>query len=320
MKKILSLILAAIILSTCVLAFASCGATGTTINIKTGGTGGTYYAFTNAAAPMLATKTGYTCTVLPSGGSVDSLKSIGIGDCNMAIVQNDTMINAYNNLDPDNFPAAITNFSVLGEVYSEVIQIVVKGDLKDSVKTLADLKGMRVSVGDAGSGVELNAKHFLSAYGLTFDDIKKQNLSFKDSGDALKNGQLDAYFVTAGVPNTSIVDVKVQKDVRLLSITGAEADKLMADYPFYTPYTIGKDVYGTADDAVTLAVSATLIVREELSEDEVYDICCALFDNLDEFGAAHAKGKEVTVEGAVKGIPVAQHAGAVKYFTEKGVL
>ena len=177
MKKILSVIFA-IVLSLAI--FTGCGEDKGAVSMKvgTGGTTGTYYAYTNVVATTLQEETEIGFNVVSTGGSVANINGLDDGDYNMAIVQNDTMINAYNNLDSANFNRAINSFSVMGEVYSEVVQIVVRGDLKDTVKTLADLKGMRVSVGDAGSGVYLNAKDLLAAYGLDIDkDIQQNNLS-----------------------------------------------------------------------------------------------------------------------------------------------
>ena len=143
MKKLLALLMAAMMLLCCV----ACGGGNTdtpvdepvALTVGTGGTAGTYYAYTNAVGMVLKDATGYNYNVISTGGSVANINGIEDGDYNMAIVQNDTMIKAYNKLDDFNFPTAITSFSVLGEVYSEVIQIVVRGDLKDTVKTLADL-------------------------------------------------------------------------------------------------------------------------------------------------------------------------------------
>ena len=146
------------------------GNTTASITIGTGSTSGTYYAYTNAVGMILKDATGYTYNVISTGGSVANINGIEDGDYNMAIVQNDTMIKAYNKLD------AITSFSVLGEVYSEVMQVVVRSDLKDTVKTLADVKGLRVSIGDAGSGTEANAKALLAAYGISTDAYMQKAL------------------------------------------------------------------------------------------------------------------------------------------------
>lgn len=314
MKRALTILLAAVML------FALAGCSGSSAKnyiLASGGTSGTYYPFGGAMGQLINKYVdGANVTTQATGASKENIRLIASGEADLAIVQNDVL--AYAEQGIEIFDGEkVTGVNTVATLYPEIVQIVVAAD--SPIKTVADLKGKRVSVGDAGSGVEANAKQILNAYGISFDDITKENLSFKDSGDALKNGQLDAYFVTAGVPNTSIVDVMVQKAVRLLPVDGAEAEKLMADYSFYTPFTVTKDTYKTDSDITTLAVKATLVASDKLSEQEVYDICKALFEHLDEFGEAHAKGKEVTLEDAVKGISATQHPGAVKYFTEKGV-
>ena len=186
------------------------------VKIRTGGTGGTYYAFTNGLQTPLATKSGYNFTVLTSGGSVESLKKIN-DDCKMAIVQNDTMVNAYNGLT-SNFPTAITNFSVIGQVYPEVIQIVTNDS---SITSLADLKNSKkvVSIGAIGSGVEANAVALLRKYGIemtqgangkyTSKDITIENLSVADSADGMKDEVIDVFFFTSGAPATSITELSL---------------------------------------------------------------------------------------------------------------
>ncbi|MBR2341817.1 MAG: TAXI family TRAP transporter solute-binding subunit [Clostridia bacterium] len=185
------------------------------VRIRTGGTGGTYFAFTNGLQTPLAQKSGYQFTVLTSGGSVESLKKIN-DDCKMAIVQNDTMVNAYNGLTSNFSTGAITNFSVIGEVYSEVMQIVTNDS---NVKTLADLKGSKkvVSIGAVGSGVEANAVALLRKYGIdiqqgsngkyTSSDIIIENLSVADSADGMKDEVIDVFFFTSGAPATSITEL-----------------------------------------------------------------------------------------------------------------
>ena len=343
MKKILSLVLAAVLLCTAIATFAGCSQNSVTINIKTGGTGGTYYSFTNAAAPMLSTKTGYTCTVLPAGGSVDSLKSIGIGDCNMAIVQNDTMVNAYNGLT-DNFKDnAIKNFSVLAHVYPEVVQIVCHGRNADKVKSLADLKGsgLKVSIGDMGSGVEANAIALMEKYGLTFtkgddgawksDDIQIQNLSVAKSADAVKDDALDVFFFTSGAPATSITELAAggnAKKVYMLSLDDAvmeefiNENKIDGKYDVFAKQTITHAQYDfiPEGEAVnTIGVTATYIVSNDLSEEVVYNLTKALWESKPELLTAHSISSNMDVNRAfstIGNVPV--HPGAAKYYTELG--
>lgn len=327
MKKLFAILMAAMMLLCCV----ACGGgndtptptpgtdTPVSLTVGTGGTAGTYYAYTNAVGMILGEATGYSYNVISTGGSVANINGIEDGDYNMAIVQNDTMIKAYNKLDDFNFPSAITSFSVLGEVYSEVMQIVVRGDLKDTVKTLADVKGLRVSIGDAGSGTEANAKALLAAYGVSLDDITAQNLSAGSSADAMKDGKLDVFFFTSGAPTTAITELASAKPTYLVSLDDEHIDALLAQSPYYSKYVIPADTYGLESDTTTVAVGAVVIARDDVSEEDVYNFCAGVFDNIDAISAVHAKGLELNLDFATSVTSVPYHAGAAKYFAEQGI-
>ncbi len=328
MKKSLSLIALAVLLClACVM--TACSGSGTKLTTGTGGNTGTYFAYTNAVSKVVTDKTGIELSVVSTGGSAANLKGIDAGDYKIAIVQNDTMIKAYNNLDADNFANAITSFSVIGEVYSEVIQIVVDARLKDTVKTLSDLKGLRVSVGDAGSGVYNNAKTLLAAYGLDIDnDIVQNNLSVGDSAAAMKDGNLDAFFFTSGAPTTAITELITAMDIYLLSLDDQvmtdfiAANKIDGQYEVYAVMEITNEQYSCipADAPVkTIGVTATFIASNSVSEDEVYNITKALWENIPEIANGHVVAKSMDVTKAlatIGNVPV--HPGAQKYYTEIG--
>lgn len=285
--------------------------------LATGGTSGTYYSFGGAMAQIINKAAGTNITAQSTGASKENIRLVSSKEAELAIVQNDVLDYASKGIELFD-GEKIENVLTIGTLYPEVVQLVVAAD--SDIKTVADLKGKKVSVGDAGSGVEANAKQVLEAYGLTFDDIDVRRLSFKESGDAFSNKQLDAFFVTAGVPNTAIVELSVKNPVRLLNIDGEQMKALQAKYPFYTEATIPKDVYKTSEDIKTIAIQATLVCSAELSEEAVYNITKAIFENLGELGTAHAKGKEVSLEKTVQGVSVPFHPGAEKYYKEKGVL
>ena len=160
----------------------------------------------------------------------------------------------------------------------------------------------------------------LAAYDLTFDDIKYVNASFGDSADSLKDGKIDAAFVVAGAPTTAVVDLATVKDVSLVQLDAEHIAKLQEEYDFYTETTIPADTYkGVSEDATTVSVRATLIASTEASEDAVYELLKAMFDNQEDLIAGHAKFEYLNVEDAVKGISVPFHAGAKKYYEEQGI-
>jgi len=327
MKRILSLVLTVVLVVSMLCTLSACGNKDSVkIVVGTGGNTGTYFAYTNVVGSILKDKTGYDFSVVSTGGSVANLKGIEVGDYKMAIVQNDTMINAYNGLT-DNFTTKITNFSVVAEVYSEVVQVVVDAKYKDTVKTLADLKGLRVSVGDIGSGTYNNTKELLAAVGLDIDkDIIQSNLSVGSSADAMKDGGLDAFFFTSGAPTTAITELIQAKDIYLLSIDDAVMDNFIAShkidgkYEVYAKVSITNDQYSCIPkDApiTTIGVTATFIVDNSLTSDQVYNITKALWENKDEIAKGHAVGKGMNINNAtvtIGNVPV--HEGALKYYKE----
>lgn len=288
------------------------------IRMATGGNTGTYYAFGTAVAQVLTENTTAKFNVQATGASKANIQLIADGEVELAIVQNDVMDYAYNGTEL--FAGeTITEFSALGACYAEVCQII--ADPSAGIESVEDLKGKKVSVGDAGSGVEFNAKQILEAYGITFDDIDKQNLSFGDSADAFKDDKIDAFFCTAGAPTTAVMDLATSNAIKVLTIDDEHAAKLIESYPFYTQYTIPASTYNGMDgDAVTVAVKATFIVSNDLSEAAVYELTKALFENKEAITAAHAKGEFLDPQYAVEGISVPFHPGAEKYFKEVGVM
>ncbi|MDD7767888.1 MAG: TAXI family TRAP transporter solute-binding subunit [Treponema sp.] len=287
--------------------------------LATGGTGGTYYPFGGAIANIWNTKIeNMNVTAQATGASAENLRLINKGDAEFGTVQNDVMDYAFNGTDM--FAGEkLSNIATIGTLYPEVIQIAVSEN--SGINSIYDFKGKRISVGDAGSGVEFNAKQIMEGYGLTFNDIKKSNLSFKESAEAIQNGTLDGCFITAGVPNAALQELAFSAGLKLIPVSGNEAATVMDKYGYYTATTIPGGTYkGSDEDVPALAIKATLAVSASLDEDTVYEMTKALFENLQELGNAHAKGKEVSAASAVTGVSVPFHPGAVKYFKEIGLM
>lgn len=316
MKKTLSLLLAVVMMAAMVLTSCS-GGGGEKIFLATGSETGTYYSFGIALGQVLKDKIGQEFGVQSTGASKANIQLVADGDVSMAIVQNDVMDYAYNGTNTFAEEGAIKGFSAVATLYAEVIQIVAK----PGITSVADLKGKTVSVGDAGSGTEFNAAQIFEAYGMTFDDINKQSLGFTDSADKFKDGQLDAFFVTAGAPTTCITDLATSNDFVLLSIGETEMQYLKDNYGYYTDYTLTAGTYDKqTEDAVTVAVKATLIAADTLDEETVYNVTKGIFENIDAIKSTHAKGAELSADSAVQGVSVPFHPGAEKYFKEIGKL
>ena len=287
------------------------------INVGTGGSTGTYYGFCNVISSLLKEKTGAQLMIQASGASKANILDVDDGIVDMAIVQNDVMDYAYNGTSLFADVGAIKSFSTLGAAYAEVCQIVAKAD--SGIKTVADLKGKKVSVGDSGSGVEFNAQQILGAYGITFDDIDKQNLSFQASADALKDGKIDAFFCTAGAPTVAITDLSTTTGIVLVEIDAEHLANLQKDYGFYAAYTVPAGTYNGVDtDVTTVAVKATFIVSNDLDEETVYQLTKAIYENKGEY--SHEKAAEMSLEYAVSSISVPFHPGAERYYKEVGAI
>lgn len=327
MKKILGILLATVL----VLSLVACGGENKPNNdtanndaltnngnyiFASGGTSGTYYPLAGAISTLVNEKVNTNISVQSTGASKENVMLISRDEAEFAIIQNDVLDYAYNGtgLFSDGKIAGLTT---VASIYSEVCQIVVADG--SNINSVADLKGKKVSIGDAGSGVEQNALQILAAYGMTTDDIVVSRLSFKESGSAFKDGQIDAFFVTAGVPNTAITELAVTRKLKLIDIVGKEAEALIKQYPFYTAVTVPKDVYNTEKDITTLAVRALIVCRDDLNETEVYQFTKAIYENLETLGAAHAKAKEFKLEDVKAGVTVPLHPGAKKFYEEKGI-
>jgi len=305
---------------TLILVFSTAQVAGATeyLGLATGGTTGTYYALGgDIAALWMANIENLDVSAQSTGGSKANIILINDGEAELATVQNDVMYYAYQG-DKDFFDGqVIDSFQAIGALYPELVQIVVAAD--SGIKTVADLKGRNVSVGAVGSGVYFNAVQILENAGLTLSDIAAHHYSFDESATAFQNQQIDAFFVTSGLPNTSIIEVANKRDVNLIGLDEAALTSLSEKYSFYVPVTVPAGTYnGMAEDVTVPAVSAVLICKKDLSEDLVYQLTKVLFEKTGDL--THAKKEMISAESAVKGVPVPFHPGAEKYFKELGLL
>lgn len=314
MKKNFSLLMAMLVVVS--LTLSGCGGK-TTLKMATGGTTGTYYAYSGTVSQVLSQKVNnLSFNVQSTGASKANIYLVSDEEADIAIVQNDVMYYAYNGTDLFE-GEKVSGFSAMAGVYAEVCQVVSTSD----ITSIEELRGKRVSVGDVGSGVEFNARQILEAYDMTFEDIIVSNLSFGDSATALKDDKIDAFFCVAGAPTTAVVELATSNKINLLEVDDEHAAKLIEKYPFYTKFSVpGGSYKGVDSDAQTVAVVATYIVSDSLSEDLVYNMTKALFENVEEIAAGHPKGAELDPAYSISSISIPMHPGAEKYYKEIGVL
>ncbi len=284
------------------------------ISILTGGTGGTYYPLGGAFANIISDETGIETNAETSGASAENMTTLKDGNAEIAFSQTD--ISSYAVEGTMMFEGnPVDNIQAIGTLYPETIQIVTTA--KSGIKSVEDLKGKKVSVGAPGSGTALNAEQILEVHGMTFEDIRKQDLSFDESTTGIQDGMIDAAFVTAGTPTGAVEGMAATEDIVIVPIEKEKIDALIEKYPFYVGDEITAGTYGLEEAVSTVAVQAMLVVRSDLSEDLVYNITKALFENMD--GVQHAKAKLIKVENALNGVGIDVHPGAQKYFDEIGV-
>jgi len=289
------------------------------IRIATGGTGGTYYPLGTAIGQVWGEQTGISITIQSTGASRANIQLIDAGEVEVALVQNDVADYAYRGVDMFAADGRITSFSAIGALYPEVIQVV--ANPAAGIRTIADLRGKRVSVGDAGSGTEFNSRQILEIYGITFDDIQRQNLSFAASAEALKDNRIDAFFCVAGPPAPAITDLALTNNVIVLEVDAAHAARLKERYPVYATFNIPANTYnGQTAPVLTVSIKAALIVANSVSENAVYQFTKALFELKDQIALGHARGNDINVEYAIDGLPFGFHPGALRYYREIGAL
>lgn len=285
-----------------------------TLTMGTGGESGTYYAFGGVLANYLGTEANLNVNVVSTGGTKANIVGIDNGEFELATVQSDVATYAF---EGSNGYDATDSFRVLGALYAETVQIVT---VDPSIKSVADLAGKNVCVGDVGSGTYYNTIDVLAAYDLTIDDITPVYQSFGDSTESLKDGKIDAAFLCAGAPTTAVVDLATSKDVYLISIDDEHMTKLLEACPWYAPLTIPAGTYeGFDEDTNTITVKCTLVCSSSMDDDTAYSIVSTIFDNAEAIAALHGKGAELDLTFATEGIAIPFNAGAARYFAEHDI-
>ncbi len=289
----------------------------TFLTIATGGTAGVYYPLGAAMADIWNKNIkGMNASVQSTGASVANINLLKNKDVDLIFVQNDVAAYAYQGIELFK-DQAFPQLRGLATLYPETIQIVALADR--NINSVADLRGKRVAVGAAGSGTEVNARHILAAAGITYDDIKVQYLSFAEASNNLKDGNIDAAFVTAGHPTAAIVDLAAVRKITLVPIGDDLIKSLQQKYPFYTKIVVPAGTYKGVDvDVQTVAVKAMLAVREEMPEDLAYQLLKTMYANLQRLKEAHARAELILVETAKDGMSIPLHPGAERFFKEMG--
>lgn len=309
--------LAALIVTVAAL-FGGCGTQSDAkreFDIATGGTAGTYYPIGNAIADILNKEIpNMNAAAQSTGASVANLEMLREGTVELAIVQNDIAYYAVNGTEMFR-GKKINNVRGIASLYPETCQFVTLDT--SGIRSIDELKGKRVAVGEKGSGAEANARQILEIYGITYDDITPEYLSFADGAAALLEGKADAAFLTAGFPTAAVQEIAAKNKIRLLPIENDKFSILSTMYPYYTRTVIPAGTYeGFVGEVPTVSVMAILVGSDKIDDKIGRDIAKAVFGNLDKIRAAHSIGKTITKENAAKGMTVKMNTGAERYFRD----
>jgi TRAP transporter TAXI family solute receptor len=287
--------------------------------IGTGGTGGTYYPVGGLIANAISTEK-LNASAVATNGSVANVNGIVGGSMESGFSQADINFWAYTGTGLYEGKPKVEELRAIANLYPESVHVMVRKGL--GVKSVADLKGKRVSIDEPGSGTLVNARAILAAYGLTEKDIKPEYLKQQQSAEKLKDGSLDAFLQTTGYPQGTIVELATTTGIELLPLAGPEAEKLRAQYKFFAPDEIPAGVYKDVPATKTLAVGAQWVTSAKLPAELVYEVTKALWSEKTRaaLDSGHAKGKAIRKETALAGIGIPLHPGAEKYYREAGLL
>lgn len=293
---------------------------GADLIMGTGSSGGTYFALGGAMANAINNKLaadGITVTAQSTGASVENLNLMQAGEMDLGIAMNNVAADGYAGTGA--FSAPTDNVKAIGVVYNEVYQIV--ANASTGAKEVADLKGMKIAIGPAGSGtLGLSQKVFAAAGVDPQKDIQPQSDSFGDAATKMKDGHIDAACNVLAVPASSIIEMTTSMKLAYINISDEILAEIQKDAPYFTRKVIPAGTYpDQEEDCNTITCKAVLYCRADIDEDTIYKITKAFYESGDEIAAAHATGKEVQLEGCLEGVTTPIHPGAAKYFKEKGM-
>jgi TRAP transporter TAXI family solute receptor len=277
-----------------------------------------YYPLGGAMAQIITEKyPDIEVTAQATGATGENLRLIQAHDVDLAIVQNDLTHAAYNGLAP--FNGKQEDIRAIARLYPEYLHVV--ASVESGIKTMEDFKGTRISVGARGSGNEANCRQIFESFGLNYENIEPIFLPYGETADMFKDRQVDAFVFTIGTPNPAIQDITTLQDITFVPVDGAQRDAVVAKFPYLTKDTLPANSYnGQTEPVETLSVQAVLIANANLSDDTVYNITKAIFDNLPELVVAHNTASLFSAEKFMDGVTIPLHPGAERYFKEKGLI
>jgi hypothetical protein len=289
------------------------------INVLTGGTSGVYYPM-GVALSQIYTKAmpDAKVSVQATKASAENLNLLQAGRGEIAFTLGDSLSDAWKGDEEAGFKTPLKKLRSVAAIYPNYIQIVAAAD--SGIKTLADLKGKRLAVGAPKSGTEINSRAILKAAGMSYKDLAKvEYLPFGESIELMKNRQLDASLISAGLGVAAIRDLAASVKMTIVTIPADIVPKI-GDAAYQVAVIPAKTYEGQSTEVATIKVQNFLVSHEGVPADTVYKMTKSMFDNLDTLYAAHAAAKTITKADAPKGSPIPLHPGAEKYYKEAGLM
>ncbi len=289
--------------------------------IGTGGTSGTYYPVGGLIANAISQPPQLVLTAQASNGSVANVNSIAGGALESGFSQADVAYWAFTGTGLFEGKPALADLRLLANLYPESIHLVAAKNA--NIKTLEDLRGKRVSLDEPGSGTLVDAKIILGSVGITEKDVKAEYMKPGQAAEKMRDGGLDAFFFVGGYPTSAITELAATGGgVSIVPISGAAAQKIIADYSFFSADVIPEGTYKDVPRTQTLAVGAQWITSAKVSDATVYAVTKALWSDKTRaaLDAGHAKGKLIRKETALLGAGIPIHEGAKKFYREIGAI
>ncbi len=289
------------------------------INVLTGGQSGVYYPMGVALSQIYAkTIPNARATAQVTKASAENLNLLQAGRGELAMALGDSVSDAWKGDAEAGFKTKLDKLRGLSGTYNNYIQIVAGAD--SGIKTLADLKGKRISVGAAKSGTELNARAIFKAAGLNYSDMAKvEYLAFGESVELMKNRQLDATLQSAGLGVASLRDLATAVKIIVIPVP-ADVVAKVGDAAYQAAIIPANTYPGQTTDVATAAIPNFLVTHAGVSEELAYQMTKSMYENLDTLYAAHNSAKAIKRENAIKGMPVPLHPGAERYYKEVGLI
>ena len=282
------------------------------VNWHAGGTGGTYFPLSGEFETIVEDVTEFNLQVSSTGASVENVGSLGSGDADFALIQNDIAFFAKNGTGLEAFEGSpIENLEGVATLYPETIHIITRPDA--GIESLSDLDGERVNTGDLGSGTQVNALQILeSVAGLTPDDFDEQNTDFTQAADQIRDGDIEAAFVVGGWPVGAVEELATTTDIEILDLSDDARAAAREDASWFADDTIPAGTYdGIDEDVDTVSVQAMIATSAAFDADIVEEITAAIFDNTDRLTI---KSEFINAESAQDGMSIDLHEGAARYF------